>query len=51
MNKTSDTPKGPPKGNKNAVKHGFFTQKEIKKRKALHGLIRDLKTLTKKIGD
>ncbi len=47
MSKTK--PKGPPKENKNAEKHGYFTRKEIEKRKAIHGLIRDMKNITEKL--
>ena len=40
---------GAPKGNKNALKHGFYTKEAIAERKQLSDLIRDSKELLEKI--
>jgi glucans biosynthesis protein len=40
---------GAPKGNKNALKHGFYTRKAIEQRKALRQLIRQAEELLEEI--
>ncbi len=46
--KTRDSPGGAPKGNRNAVKHGYYKQEEIYKRKEILELIRNINNLTRK---
>lgn len=36
---------GPPKGNKNALKHGFYTKDAIEKRRYVRQLIKDSREL------
>ena len=40
---------GAPKGNQNALKHGLYTAKAIRERKALRRLIRDAQALIEEI--
>ncbi len=40
---------GAPKGNQNALKHGLYTTKAIRERKALRRLIRDAQALIEEI--
>ncbi len=40
---------GAPRGNQNALKHGFYTKQEIEERKKLRQLIRDAESLIEEI--
>lgn len=42
---------GAPKGNRNALKHGFYTQEAIVKRRAIAALIRTIRDLTEAKGE
>jgi glucans biosynthesis protein len=40
---------GAPKGNKNALKHGYYTREAIEQRRALHQLMRQAEDLLEEI--
>jgi len=40
---------GAPKGNKNALKHGYYTAKAIEERRTMRQLIRDAEALLEEI--
>ncbi len=45
------TGSGAPRGNRNALKHGFFTRKALEERRAAQDLLREARILLKMMND
>jgi hypothetical protein len=41
---------GAPRGNKNALKHGYYTAKAIARRREIAKMLRDAKAVLKEVG-